>query len=162
MEVGRDNCRKILITLMFRWAGNEWPRDDWAPFVKLQMTYGDWNKPVSLEYRHEASALVRAKYPQNREDGSFAASRLDSRWRQSPHFLVSMSLVHSRIYFESLASGYSKMPRPDFRPSLPALTYCTRSGAGRYFSPRDFWRYSRMLRRVSRPTRSTSSNGPIG
>jgi len=43
---------------------NEWPGDDWAPFVKPHMTYGDWDKPASLEYMHKAIALVRAKYPQ--------------------------------------------------------------------------------------------------
>jgi hypothetical protein len=43
---------------------NEWPGDDWAPFVKPHMTYGDWNKPASLEYMHKAIALVRAKHPQ--------------------------------------------------------------------------------------------------
>jgi hypothetical protein len=43
---------------------NEWPGDNWAPFVKPHMTYGDWNKPASLEYMHKAIALVRAKYPQ--------------------------------------------------------------------------------------------------
>ena len=43
---------------------NEWPGDDWAPFVKPHMTYGDWDKPASLEYMHKALALVRARYPQ--------------------------------------------------------------------------------------------------
>ena len=43
---------------------NEWPGDDWAPFVKPHLTYGDWNKPASLDYMHKAIALVRAKYPQ--------------------------------------------------------------------------------------------------
>jgi hypothetical protein len=43
---------------------NEWPGDDWAPFVKPHMTYGDWDKPASLDYMHTAIALVRAKYPQ--------------------------------------------------------------------------------------------------
>jgi Sugar-binding cellulase-like len=42
---------------------NEWPGEDWAPFVK-PLTYGDWNKPQSLDYMHKAVALVRAKYPQ--------------------------------------------------------------------------------------------------
>ena len=38
---------------------NEWPGDDWAPFVKPHMTYGDWNKPASLDYMHKAIALTR-------------------------------------------------------------------------------------------------------
>ena len=42
---------------------NEWPGDDWAPFVKPHMTYGDWDKPASLDYMHKAIALVRAHYP---------------------------------------------------------------------------------------------------
>jgi hypothetical protein len=43
---------------------NEWPGDDWAPFVKPHLTYGDWDKPASLDYMHQAIALVRAHYPQ--------------------------------------------------------------------------------------------------
>jgi hypothetical protein len=43
---------------------NEWPGDDWAPFVKPHLTYGDWDKPASLDYMHKAIAPVRAKYPQ--------------------------------------------------------------------------------------------------
>lgn len=27
------------------------------------MTYGDWDKPESLEYMHKAIALIREKYP---------------------------------------------------------------------------------------------------
>ena len=42
---------------------NEWPGEDWAPFVKPHMSYGDWAKPASLEYMHKAISLVRAKYP---------------------------------------------------------------------------------------------------
>lgn len=43
---------------------NEWPGEDWAPFVKPRMTYGDWDKPASLDYMQKATALVRAKYSQ--------------------------------------------------------------------------------------------------
>src|SRR5450631_1748926 len=43
---------------------NEWPGEDWAPFVKPHMTYGDWDKPASLDYMHKAIAMVRAHYPQ--------------------------------------------------------------------------------------------------
>jgi hypothetical protein len=43
---------------------NEWPGEDWAPFVKPRLTYGDWDKPASLDYMHQAIALVRARYPQ--------------------------------------------------------------------------------------------------
>lgn len=43
---------------------NEWPGEDWAPFIKPRMTYGDWDKPASLEFMHKAIALLREKYPQ--------------------------------------------------------------------------------------------------
>ena len=43
---------------------NEWPGKNWAPFVKPATTFGDWDKPASLEYMHKAIALVREKYPQ--------------------------------------------------------------------------------------------------
>src|SRR5436305_9071123 len=62
----------------------------------------------------------------------------------------------------AMFSGYSYTPRPLFFPNRPPLTYWTRSGAGRYFSPSVLCRYSRMCRRVSRPTKSTHANGPMG
>jgi hypothetical protein len=43
---------------------NEWPGDDWAPFVKNNLSYGDWDKPDSLAYMRKAIALVRTHYPQ--------------------------------------------------------------------------------------------------
>jgi hypothetical protein len=43
---------------------NEWPGEDWAPFLKPHLTYGEWDKPASLDYMHKAIALVRAHYPQ--------------------------------------------------------------------------------------------------
>ena len=51
-------------TVLYTDLCNEWPGRDWAPFVKPEMTYGDWNKPASLDYMHKAIGLVRAKYPQ--------------------------------------------------------------------------------------------------
>jgi hypothetical protein len=43
---------------------NEWPGVDWAPFVKPRMSYGDWQKPESLDYMHRVISLVRERYPQ--------------------------------------------------------------------------------------------------
>lgn len=43
---------------------NEWPGQDWAPFMKPAMSYGDWADPVSLDYMKKAIGLVREKYPQ--------------------------------------------------------------------------------------------------
>lgn len=43
---------------------NEWPGDDWAPFVKPHISYGEWDQPVSLDWMQKAIALVRARYPQ--------------------------------------------------------------------------------------------------
>jgi Sugar-binding cellulase-like len=41
---------------------NEWPGDDWAPFVKPHLSYGEWDNPVSLEWMQKAIALVRARF----------------------------------------------------------------------------------------------------
>ena len=51
---------------------NEWPGQDWAPYVKPKMTYGDWQKPESLAWMHKAIALVREKYPDLPLQFSFA------------------------------------------------------------------------------------------
>src|SRR5580704_14919593 len=66
------------------------------------------------------------------------------------------------FYFFAASFPYSYTPRPAFRPVRPAFTYCTSSGHGRYFSPNVSCKYSRLFSRTSNPTRSTSSNGPIG
>jgi len=51
-------------TILYTDLCNEWPGEDWAPFVKPHMTYGDWGKQESLDYMHKAVAVVREKYPQ--------------------------------------------------------------------------------------------------
>ena len=61
-----------------------------------------------------------------------------------------------------IRGGIFVNPSTGLAPKRPALTYCTNNGAGRYFSPKLLCRYSRMCRRVSKPTKSTSSNGPMG
>ncbi len=43
---------------------NEWPGNDWAPFVKPQVSYGEWDQPVSLVWMPRAVALVREQYPE--------------------------------------------------------------------------------------------------
>lgn len=42
---------------------NEWPGEDWAPFMK-PLTYGQWDRPRSMDFMHKSIALVRAKYPE--------------------------------------------------------------------------------------------------
>jgi hypothetical protein len=54
----------LIDSILYTDLCNEWPGLDWAPFVKPKMTYGDWDKPESLAYMHQAITLVREKYPQ--------------------------------------------------------------------------------------------------
>ena len=53
----------LLDSILYTDLCNEWPGDDWAPFVKPHMSYGDWDQPASLDYMHKAIALVRSRYP---------------------------------------------------------------------------------------------------
>jgi sugar-binding cellulase-like protein len=53
----------LLDSILYTDLCNEWPGDDWAPFVKPHMSYGDWDQPASLDYMHKAIALVRSHYP---------------------------------------------------------------------------------------------------
>jgi hypothetical protein len=62
----------LLDTILYVDLCNEWPGQDWAPFVKPRMTYGDWQKPESLAWMHKAIALVRDKYPDMALQFSFA------------------------------------------------------------------------------------------
>jgi hypothetical protein len=52
----------LIDSILYTDLCNEWPGADWAPFMK-PLTYGDWDKPASLDFMHRAVALVRAKYP---------------------------------------------------------------------------------------------------
>ena len=62
----------LLDTILYVDLCNEWPGQDWAPFVTPRMTYGDWQKPQSLAWMHKAIALVREKYPNLPLQFSFA------------------------------------------------------------------------------------------
>ena len=52
----------LIDSILYTDLCNEWPGADWAPFMK-PLTYGDWDKPASLDYMQKAISLVRAKYP---------------------------------------------------------------------------------------------------
>jgi hypothetical protein len=53
----------LLETILYTDLCNEWPGDDWAPFVKPHISYGEWDNPASLQWMEKAIALVRAEYP---------------------------------------------------------------------------------------------------
>jgi hypothetical protein len=54
----------LLNAILYTDLCNEWPGEDWAPFLKPRLTYGQWDEPMSLEWMQKAVALVRARYPQ--------------------------------------------------------------------------------------------------
>lgn len=53
----------LIDTILYTDLCNEWPGDDWAPFVKPHISYGDWNTPQSMAWMRRTIALVREKYP---------------------------------------------------------------------------------------------------
>jgi hypothetical protein len=53
----------LIDSILYTDLCNEWPGEDWAPFMKPHMSYGEWDNPASLDYMRTAIALVRAKYP---------------------------------------------------------------------------------------------------
>ncbi|MGC2638445.1 MAG: cellulase-like family protein [Acidobacteriaceae bacterium] len=53
----------LLDTILYTDLCNEWPGEDWAPFMK-PLSYGDWDQPASLAWMQKAVALVRERYPQ--------------------------------------------------------------------------------------------------
>ncbi len=53
----------LLDTILYTDLCNEWPGEDWAPFMKPHLTYGQWDNPASLDFMRRVIALVRAKYP---------------------------------------------------------------------------------------------------
>lgn len=54
----------FLDSILYTDLCNEWPGEDWAPFVKPPLTYGQWDQPASLAWMQKAIALVRERYPQ--------------------------------------------------------------------------------------------------
>ena len=52
----------LLDSILYTDLCNEWPGEDWAPFMK-PLTYGQWANPRSLEFMHKSIAMVRAQYP---------------------------------------------------------------------------------------------------
>jgi hypothetical protein len=52
----------LIDSILYTDLCNEWPGEDWAPFMK-PLTYGQWSNPRSLDFMHKSIALVRAKYP---------------------------------------------------------------------------------------------------
>lgn len=52
----------LIDSILYTDLCNEWPGEDWAPFMK-PLTYGQWDNPRSLDFMHKSIALVRAKYP---------------------------------------------------------------------------------------------------
>lgn len=53
----------FLDSILYTDLCNEWPGEDWAPFMK-PLSYGDWDQPASLAWMQRAIALVRKRYPQ--------------------------------------------------------------------------------------------------
>ena len=53
----------LIDSILYTDLCNEWPGEDWAPFMKPALTYGQWDNPASLDYMRKAIELVRAKYP---------------------------------------------------------------------------------------------------
>ena len=53
----------LLDTILYTDLCNEWPGEDWAPFLKPHVSYGDWRKPEPLAWMHKVIALVREHYP---------------------------------------------------------------------------------------------------
>jgi len=68
----------LLDSILYTDLCNEWPGEDWAPFMKPRLTYGQWDHPASLEFMHRAVALVRERYPSIPLFFSCATGRMES------------------------------------------------------------------------------------
>jgi hypothetical protein len=52
----------LIDSILYTDLCNEWPGEDWAPFMK-PLSYGQWTDPRSLDFMRKSIALVRAQYP---------------------------------------------------------------------------------------------------
>jgi len=68
----------LLDSILYTDLCNEWPGEDWAPFMKPHITYGQWDAPASLDYMQKAIALVRERYPHIPLFFSCATGRMES------------------------------------------------------------------------------------
>jgi hypothetical protein len=80
---------------------NEWPGEDWAPFMK-PLTYGQWDQPASLAWMQKAIALVREQYPQMPLFFSVATGRMQSF---DEHDLSYFDLMDPHIWMAQTRDG---------------------------------------------------------
>jgi sugar phosphate isomerase/epimerase len=92
----------LIDSILYTDLCNEWPGDDWAPFVKPHMSYGDWDQPASLAYMHKAIALVRAHYPRMPLLFSCSESRPESYLAQD---LSDFDLLDPHIWMAQQNNG---------------------------------------------------------
>jgi hypothetical protein len=68
----------LLDVILYTDLCNEWPEDDWAPFLKPNLNSEEWVVPSSLDFMHRAIALVRAHYPKMPLLFSCSSERVES------------------------------------------------------------------------------------
>lgn len=92
----------LLDNILYTDLCNEWPGEDWAPFMKPHLTYGQWDHPASLEFMHKAIALVRDKYPKMPLFFSCATGRIESYLE---HDLSDFDLLDPHIWMTQENGG---------------------------------------------------------
>lgn len=92
----------FLDSILYTDLCNEWPGDDWAPFVKPHISYGEWDNPLSLDWMQKAIALVRARYPHMPLLFSVATGSMQSF---AQHDLTCFDLLDPHIWMAQSREG---------------------------------------------------------
>jgi hypothetical protein len=68
----------LLDAILYTDLCNEWPENDWVPFLKPNLDAEGWVVPASLDFMHRAISLVRAHYPEMPLLFSCSSERVES------------------------------------------------------------------------------------
>ena len=127
----------LLDAILYTDLCNEWPSEDWAPFLKPQVSYGEWNKPASLAWMHRAIALVRERYPHMPLLFSFAGEPGEGDGQE----LADLDLHDAHEWMvQQNNSEFYKLVGYDYQPFDPrGYTNLSLKGESTYRSRPQYW-----------------------
>ncbi|MGA2649705.1 MAG: cellulase-like family protein [Terracidiphilus sp.] len=91
----------LLDAILYTDLCNEWPGEDWAPFMK-PLSYGQWDQPASLDFMQRAITQIRAHYPQLPLFFSCATGRMQS---YLDHDISYLDLLDPHIWMSQENNG---------------------------------------------------------
>jgi hypothetical protein len=127
----------FLDSILYTDLCNEWPGEDWAPFMK-PLSYGEWDQAASLAWMPKAIALVRAQFPEMPLLFSVAAGDTAAFGQ---HDLSYFDLLDPHIWMAQSRSGefYREVGYAYERFDAKGYTNLSLKAAGAYRARPEYW-----------------------